>query len=39
MTAPESLLVCSYLIVIFSALGFVLTVVRTVLDWLDGIRS
>jgi hypothetical protein len=38
MTAQESLLVCGYILVVFSGLGFILTVVSTVLDWLDEVR-
>ena len=38
MTAAESLLVCSYILVFVSAMGLALTVVNTVLDWLDGAK-
>ena len=38
MTVAESLLIYSYLLVIFAALGLVMTLVNTVVDWLDGGR-
>jgi hypothetical protein len=38
MTATESLLICSYLFVIFAALGFVMTLASAVVDWLDDRR-
>jgi hypothetical protein len=36
MTAAESLLVSSYLLVIVSVMGFVATLANAVGDWLDG---
>jgi hypothetical protein len=38
MTAAESLLVFGHLLVIFGALGFVLTLANAVVDWFDGRR-
>jgi len=38
MTVAESLLIDSYLLVIFAALGLVVTLANTVVDWLDGGR-
>jgi hypothetical protein len=36
MTATESLLISSYLLVIVSVMGFVATLANAVGDWLDG---
>jgi hypothetical protein len=38
MTAPESLLVCSYILVFVSGMGLALTVVNTIFDWLDSAK-
>jgi hypothetical protein len=38
MTAAESLLISGYLLVIFGAMGFAMTLATAVVDWLDGRR-
>jgi hypothetical protein len=35
MTTAESLLICSALLVVVSAMGFVVTIGNAVSDWLD----